>query len=100
MIDFGKIVARFRRTVDLTREFTAYKSVFGVEMARKIVLPDLIQYSGICAPSPETSDLFAQGRAAGRRDMMLRIQYHLNLREEDIFEMLKSNPFKEIPNAR
>ena len=94
MIDFGQILKRFRRDPDLKATFQAFKMVFGTSMARKYVLPDLIQFSGYCVPAPESGDMFSQGRAAGRRDMMLRIQHYITLEEKDIYDMLKSNPLK------
>jgi hypothetical protein len=94
MIAIGSIVARLRRQVNLREEFAAFKSAFGTEGARKYVLPVLIQFTGLCVPAPIAEGEFAQGRAAGRRDVMLLIQHYLNLDEHDIYDMLKSNPIK------
>ena len=94
MIDFGAILRRKKTKPDLQQEFADFKATFETLTARRTVLPMLIEYSGLKVPAPDTDNLFAQGRAAGRRDMMLFIEYHLNLEVRDIFDMVKSNPLK------
>src|SRR3990167_7598740 len=94
MIDIGKIVARFRREVNLKEELQAFRTVFNGPTARTYILPILLQYTGLYNPAPEHENLFAQGRAAGRRDVMLLIKHYASLEEKDLIDMLKSNPMK------
>lgn len=65
----------------------AYRGLFQSQLGNDFVLPDLAEFCHAGEPSPEVSDLFIQGRAAGRRDVWLRIQNHLNMSEAQIQDL-------------
>ena len=86
-----KIKRRVKLRVDpLPETVSAYKAVFRTMHGTKYVLPDLLEYSGFGVPLP--SDRDAMLRAAGRQDMMLRIQAHLALTNEEVYGLLKAEP--------
>ena len=92
LVDLKKLLGRFGRRIDLENQVIAYRKVFGSIMAKETVLPDLAEFCGAVYPAPIESDLFKQGRAAGRRDVWLRLQNHLNLSEQEVYALLKGNP--------
>lgn len=61
------------------------------------VLADLAKFCGALERAPLNGDPFVQGRTAGRRDVWLHILAHRNLREEEVFALLKGEP---IANAK
>lgn len=83
------------------REFTApdlsraFKSVFQHQLGVDLVLPAIAEYCHAAERSPETSDMYLQGRAAGKRDVWLFIQEHIKLPEDQIYNLYVKNA-KEI----
>ena len=75
-----------RRPFDLGAQAQAYRAM------PPAVLADLADFCGATDPAPAEGDLFKQGRAAGRRDVWLRIVAHRHLREEEVFALLKGEP--------
>jgi len=69
-----------------------YKLTFGSPVARQHVLPDLAEFCGANDPAPRNDDLFMQGRAAGRRDVWLRIQNFLHLTDDELMALYAGRP--------
>ncbi len=92
-----KIISRLGGSYDVSEIRQAYQIVFRDAAAERVVLPDLAEFCYANEPAPRVSDLFLQGRAAGRRDVWLRLQEHLQLNEEDLFALYKwrSLPHRE-----
>lgn len=85
-VNLRKLFGRYGCPIDLVKQIAAYRSI------PQIVLADLADCCGAADPAPTDGDLFKQGRAAGRRDIWLRIQYHLALNEHELFALLKGQP--------
>ncbi len=90
---------RYGRKADLTEQVEAYKIVFRGPHAMRYVLPDLAEFCGALDPAPNGVE--AQARAAGRRDVWLRIQRHLNLTDQQIYALLKGEliPQRQEPTS-
>jgi len=86
VIDLTRLTSRFGRRVDLQHQVQAYRAI------PQIVIADLIEFCGAVDQAPKEGDPFVQGRAAGRRDVWLRIQHHLGLREHELYALLKGEP--------
>ena len=84
-----KLTSRFGRTVDLQQQVLGYRAI------PQDVLADLAEYCGAIDPAPKGHE--AMLRAAGRRDVWLRIAAHRNLREGEVYALLKGDP---ISNAQ
>lgn len=65
----------------------AYSLCFRSPSGAGWVLPDLMEFCGVNDPAPNATDMFNQGRAAGRRDVALRIREMLTLTEEELAEL-------------
>lgn len=92
MIDLSKLRGASGRKVDLPAQTLAYKRAFGSPEGKLHIMPDLIEFTGFLRPAPDGDSLFAQGRAQGRRDVMLRILGNLHLSSEELYAMLKGQP--------
>ena len=92
MIDFSAILGRFKRPIGLKDQLQAFKLSFCTLLAKKHVMPYLLEYTGFLYPAPDTDSAFAQGRAQGRRDVMLQILHQVNLEEADLYAMLQGRP--------
>lgn len=57
---------------------------------------DLAEFCHAADPSPDTNDLFVQGRAAGRRDVWLRIARFLNLTDAELFDLWRGQSVTRI----
>jgi hypothetical protein len=86
MIDFRNIRSRFGRRVDLVQQISGYRAV------PDTVIADLMEFCGAVDEAPKSGDPFIQGRAAGRRDVWLRIQHHRHLREHELYALMKGEP--------
>lgn len=82
-----EVLTRFGRRVKFEDLRKAYKTAFST-IGTELVLPDLAEFCGANDPAPKTPDLFMQGRAAGRRDVWLRLQNFLHLSDRDHMELL------------
>lgn len=80
---FGRFGRRFTAP-DLSR---AFKEVFQSQLGLDFVLPAIAEYCHAAERSPEISDMYLQGRAAGKRDVWLFIQEHIKLPEAQIYEL-------------
>ena len=96
-----RVVSRLGGTYDVSEIRQAYQIVFRNAAAERLVLPDLAEFCHANEPAPRMNDMFAQGRAAGRRDVWLRVQEHLQLNEADLFALYKwrALPHREEKNA-
>lgn len=56
-------------------------------LAIEHVLPDVAEFCHVNEPAPRESDLFVQGRAAGRLDVWLHMQEYLHLTDEEIYAL-------------
>lgn len=85
------------------RRRQAYRSLFRpangeLSIAAQIVLADLknfcraTQSTTIVSPLSRTVDPIASAQAEGRREVWLRITQHLNIRDEDLYAILKDQP--------
>lgn len=66
----------------------AYKSTFD-NMNGKRVLADLRRFCGATTPSADVNNPYATYVQEGRREVWLRIMAHLNLTEEEVFELVE-----------
>lgn len=82
-----EFISRLGRRFTVSQVREAYCLTFLSPPGRHHVLPDLLEFTGALDPAPRNEDLFMQGRAAGRRDVWLRIQEHLRLTEEELFAL-------------
>lgn len=87
---FQNMRGRYGRKADLTKQVEAYQIVFRSPHAMHFVLPDLAEFCGAVDPAPHGIE--DQARAAGRRDVWLRIQRHLNLSDREVYALLKGDP--------
>ena len=76
------------RRYTLLERVKAYNLTFR-NPAGQMVLADLMTFGGIADEAPRTNSQFEQGRAAGRRDVALRVQEHLNLTHEELYAVLQ-----------
>src|SRR5229473_3516752 len=77
----------------------AYQMVFRTTSGERFVLPDIAEFTHALEPAPRDSDLFVQGRAAGRRDVFLRIQQQLNLSEADLASIYRAQALPSQPRS-
>ncbi len=68
----------------------AFQTVFRSPAGVNYVLPDLAEFCYASEPAPRDSDLFLQGRFAGRRDVWLHVNEHIHLTEEELTALYKS----------
>lgn len=95
MIDLRKIAHRVfgqEVTIDLPSRRRAFLSAFGTPAGKQYLLPAILEYTGVLKPAPMHSDVYAQGRVQGRRDVGLHIIEHLNLQPVDLYAILKGQP--------
>jgi hypothetical protein len=52
---------------------------------------DLAEFCHASEPQPSEGDLYLLGRAAGRRDVWLRIAQHLNLSDAELFDLWRGH---------
>lgn len=81
-----RLRGRYGRQVDLKVQVRGYR------MMTPDVLADLAEFCGAIDPAPKDGGEFVQGRAAGRRDVWLRIMAHRVLRETEVYALLKGEP--------
>ncbi len=89
LVNLKRLRGLWGRDANLEQQVTDYRVVFGSEPARRSVLPDLAEFCGAAYPAPDIH----MERAAGRRDVWLRIQNHLNLTDQQLYALLKGEPF-------
>lgn len=82
-----ELLTRLGRRVRLADLAKGYKIAFTTPGTEPVLL-DLAEFCGASDPAPKTPDLFMQGRAAGRRDVWLRLQQFLHLDDRDLAELL------------
>jgi hypothetical protein len=80
--------SRWGRQFTLADRAKAYKLTFR-NPAGLIALADLMEYCGVADEAPSRGGEFVQGRAAGRRDVGLRIQEHLQLSHEELYDLIR-----------
>jgi hypothetical protein len=83
-----KFLTRWGWEFSLAERVKAYNLAFR-NPAGQIVLADLMTFCEIADEAPSTSNQFQQGRAAGRRDVALRVQEHLNLTHKELYAVLQ-----------
>lgn len=71
----------------------AYRVAFRTVAGERFVLPDLSEFCRASEPAPLVSDLFVQGRAAGRRDVWLHIAEVLRLTEDELAAVYRGRSF-------
>lgn len=75
---------RYGRTFMPEDVSLAYKEIFAYQKAKEHILPDLAEFCKVSEPAPRVPDMFAQGRAAGHRDVFLHIQEMCHLSNEEV----------------
>lgn len=80
----SEFVSRLGRRLTVRQLRSAYNLTFRTPSGTNYVLPDLSEFCHAQEPAPRDDSLFAQGRAAGRRDVWLRIQEHIHLTDEEL----------------
>lgn len=83
---FENIRARYGRTTSIQKLALGYRSI------PQEALADLAEFCGAIDPAPKEGNSFAQGRAAGRRDVWLHVAAFRGLREEEVYALLKGEP--------
>lgn len=83
-----KIVNRLGHWFYLGDRKRAFQMVFRSPAGALHVLPELAEFCRANEPAPSNTDSFAQGRAAGRRDVWLLISQWTQLTEEEQFSLL------------
>lgn len=66
----------------------AYKKTFAGPFGEK-VLADLRRFCKATVPTADPDNVYATYIAEGRREVWLRIQAHLNLTDEDVFDLIE-----------
>lgn len=69
----------------------SYKQTFGGPPGKK-VLADLKRFCRAQTPTADVSSVEATFLAEGRREVWLRIMAHLNLTEQDIYDLQEDYP--------
>ena len=96
-----KFKTRWGMGFSLAERVKAYNLTFR-HPSGQIVLADLMTFCGLADEAPWNSNQFEQGRAAGRRDVALRVQEHLNLTHEELYAVLQGRSIlkaKDFQNA-
>lgn len=97
---YAKWRSRLGRLFTVGEMARAYRLTFRSPPGTNYVLPDLAEFCHAAEPAPVKGDPYQLGRWAGRQDVWLRIQRHLNLTEEELFavyagkSILKSEDFR------
>lgn len=73
------------------RRFEPQQQIQAYNAVPQPVLADLAEFCGAADPAPTDGDAFKQGRAAGRRDVWLRIAAHRAVRDDEIFALLRGD---------
>lgn len=87
--------SRLGRLFTVAETQQAYSMVFRTIAGERFVLPDLAEFCYAYEPSPRDSDLFVQGRAAGRRDVWLHIREPLDLTDEELSALLRGRSLRK-----
>lgn len=69
----------------------AYRATFNTVEGRK-VLADLRRFCRASVPTADVNNVQATYLLEGRREVFLRIISHMNLTEDDIFELVEEYP--------
>lgn len=86
---------RYQRILDFLRlRKRAYQLAFS-NRNNSTVLKDLAKFC-YANKTPRCTDLYRLGVAAGRREVWLRIQEHLNLQPDELYE-LYNQPSQQLP---
>jgi hypothetical protein len=86
MIDaLARLLSRHRKG----RRFNPLLQAKAYQAIPQGALADLAEFCGAVDPAPEQGTEFQQGRAAGRRDVWLRIAGHRSVRDDEIFALLR-----------
>lgn len=95
-----KFRTRWGMGFTLAERVKAYNLTFR-HPSGQMVLADLMTFCGLADEAPRTDSQFEQGRAAGRRDVALRVQEHLHLTHEELYVVLQGRSIlrKEDFNA-
>lgn len=96
MLEFLSRLGRRTRLDHLRR---AYLLALRSPVAVEHILPDLAEFCGANDPAPKADNLFMQGRAAGRRDVWLRIQNFLHLNDEELMALYAGRPTTRRENV-
>jgi hypothetical protein len=80
-----EFISRLGRRWTISEMHRAYQLTFRTPNASQYILPDLSEFCHAMEVAPRDSDLFLQGRAAGRRDVYMHIAEWLNLTEDELF---------------
>ena len=83
---------RWGRSYTLQERAKAYKLTFRNPHG-EIALADLMTFCGLADEAPMSGDPFIQGRAAGRRDVALRIREHLHLTHDELYAVIQGRSF-------
>ena len=85
-------LSRLGRRFHLRDVARAYRMCLLSPAGSEFILPDLAEFCGAHDPAPKSDDLFMQGRAAGRRDLWLRIQNFLHLTDDELAALYAGRP--------
>lgn len=88
MTVLDKFRTRWGWVFSISERAKAYKLAFR-NPSGEIALGDLLTFCGVADEAPRGGDLFSQGRAAGRRDVGLRIMEHIHLTHEELYAVIQ-----------
>lgn len=74
----------------------AYNMVFRSPISAELVLPDISDFCRSTETAPIQSDLFIQGRFAGRQDVWKHISEYLNLTEDELYNLRRGQSIEVI----
>jgi hypothetical protein len=94
----GQFISRLGRLFTIGEVSRAFNVTFRSPTGHAFILPDLAEFCYAAEPAPKSSDLFVQGRAAGRRDVWLHISEYLHLTEEELFALYRGRSIKQEEN--
>lgn len=78
----------WKRAYTLFQRHQAYNLALR-QPAGEIVVADLLTFCGVADEAPRGASEFEQGRAAGRRDVGLRLMEHLHLSPEELYAVIQ-----------
>lgn len=92
-------LSRLGRRFHLREVSRAYRTCLLAPLSTEFILPDLAEFCGAHDPAPKNADLFMQGRAAGRRDVWLRLQNFLHLTDDELAALYAGRPVMRSDNG-
>lgn len=88
----------WKRAYTLFQRHQAYNLALR-QPAGEIVVSDLLAFCGVADEAPHNASEFEQGRAAGRRDVGLRVMEHMRLTPEELYAVIQGRSILRKPTG-